>query len=186
MMREFWDLVGFVVTEPLKIGFKVVDETVELVDKVIDAPFKLFETQKDIEPCFGSPIFTEIGFGISGHSGIYIGKQRVIALNSKGGITENSLEEFTDHITTFNYEICVPYDNKHDWEIGFADAGARAIEKLGQSRNYHVLLDNCHQFTLGCLTGDFENSGNFLWMLKDEVQKKYGDRVVWRRWDWKK
>ncbi|WP_336990909.1 hypothetical protein [Bacillus toyonensis] len=186
MMREFFDLVGFVVMEPLKIAFKVVDETVESVDKVIDTPFKLFKAPKDIRPSCGTPVFTEIGFGISGHSGIYIGNSRIIALNARGEIIENTFEEFTSHITTFNHEIYIPYDNKQDWEIGFADAGARAIEKLGHSRNYHVLFDNCHQFISGCLTGDFENSCNFLWMLKDEVQKKYGDQVVWEKWDWKK
>ncbi|OJD42613.1 hypothetical protein BAU22_22410 [Bacillus sp. 4048] len=67
-------------------------------------------------------------------------------------------------------------------EIGFADAGARAraIEKLGQSRNYHVLFDNCHQFISGCLTGDFGDLCNFLRVLKDEVQRRYGDQVVWK------
>ncbi|MNE00608.1 hypothetical protein D3C80_930220 [compost metagenome] len=53
---------------------------------------------------------------------------------------------------------------------------------VGQTRSYNFLLDNCHQFTSGCLTGDFENSSNFLWMMKDEAKKTLSVNN-WRFWD---
>ncbi|KXY31498.1 hypothetical protein AT269_02250 [Bacillus cereus] len=90
------------------------DEVVESVDKVIDTPFKLFNEPKDIRPSFGTPVFTEIGFCVSGDSGIYIGNDEIIALNARGESNETTLEGFFSHITTFNYEICILYENKHD------------------------------------------------------------------------
>ena len=53
---------------------------------------------------------------------------------------------------------------------------------VGKSRDYNFIMDNCHQFTSGCLTGDFENADNFLWMLKDTAGEVLG-ADNWRLWD---
>ena len=53
---------------------------------------------------------------------------------------------------------------------------------IGAKRSYSWLLDNCHQFCAGCFTGDFDNSNNFLWMLKD-CAKKHLRADNWRHWD---
>lgn len=45
---------------------------------------------------------------------------------------------------------------------------------VGNSRNYNVLIGNCHQFTAGCLIGNLENRNNFLIFLKNEAQKRLG------------
>ncbi|MDR5000430.1 hypothetical protein [Brevibacillus parabrevis] len=143
-------------------------------------------TAKNIAPSYGSVVFTELGFGIAEHSGIFVGQNSIIHLNGQGLVERVSLEEFTNHITTFNHEIYVPCYSNRDWSIGFPIAGARATDNLESIRNYNVLLDNCHQFCAGCLTGDFDNANNFLWMLKDLVRKEHGESVTWRKWDWKK
>ncbi|MED3501851.1 hypothetical protein [Brevibacillus agri] len=141
---------------------------------------------KNIAPSYGSVVYTELGFGIAEHSGIFVGQNSIIHLNGQGVVELVSLEEFTNHITTFNHEIYVPCYSDRDWSIGFPMAVARAYDKLESIRNYNVLLDNCHQFCAGCLTGDFDNSNNFLWMLKDLVRQEHGEAVKWRKWDWKK
>ena len=43
-------------------------------------------------------------------------------------------------------------------------------------------MDNCHQFTAGCLTGNFEEAKNFLWMVKDASAEVLGSDN-WRHWD---
>lgn len=35
-------------------------------------------------------------------------------------------------------------------------------------------MDNCHQFSSGCITGNTENSDNFFWMLEDTLKRKVG------------
>ena len=67
--------------------------------------------------------------------------------------------------------------------VGSQQVANRALRKIGSRRDYNVIFDNCHQFCSGCLTGDFENSDNFLSMLKDTAQNTLGadDWRVWAR-----
>ena len=53
---------------------------------------------------------------------------------------------------------------------------------VGKRRNYNVILDNCHQFSSGCLSGNYENPHNFFWMVKYEA-KKYLHADQWRVWE---
>ena len=66
--------------------------------------------------------------------------------------------------------------------VGSDAAVNRAWEILGKKRDYNFLIDNCHQFSSGCLNGDFEYHLNFLWMLKDEAKKTIG-ATEWLLWD---
>ncbi len=68
--------------------------------------------------------------------------------------------------------------------VGSRQAAQRALEMVGRSRDYNLVLDNCHQFSSGCLTGNFENSDNFLWMLKETAKKIIGADDDWRKWTW--
>ena len=53
---------------------------------------------------------------------------------------------------------------------------------IGKSRKYGVLSDNCHQFTSGCITGDFENEDNLLFRLKGRACNELNVNE-WRVWD---
>ncbi|MEJ2676599.1 MAG: hypothetical protein P8011_15675 [Acidihalobacter sp.] len=66
--------------------------------------------------------------------------------------------------------------------VGSKKTADRAKSAVGKVRDYNFVLDNCHQFSAGCLTGDFDNSCNFLWMLKDETKNELGSDT-WRHWD---
>jgi hypothetical protein len=189
MLREFVDLVTFAVTEPIKIAVQLMDETVDTNVKkstLVSEPLKNQLIKNNNQPSYGSPIYTDIGFKVSGHSGIYVGNNRVIALNGRGNISKVTLSEFVSHPTTIYEHIYVPY-YRHSPEraIGFAMAGARAEEMLGKKRDYNMFIDNCHQFCSGCLTGDFENADNALWMLKHTVEKEHGDQIYWQKWKWR-
>lgn len=51
-------------------------------------------------------------------------------------------------------------------------------------REYNVILNNCHQFVAGCLHGRFDNSTNFLMMLKLEAGKLI-QANSWHAWEYK-
>lgn len=152
----------------------------EAMDKLRNRKMK----RLNLEPSFGSVIYTELGFGLMEHSGIYVSDGEIIDLSGTGNIRKVSFQEFTGHLTTVNHEIYVPCYDDLDSTISFPEAGQRALEIEGNFRNYNLILDNCHQFSAGCLTGDFENSNNFLWMLKDTAKRELGEDIVWKKWDW--
>lgn len=131
-----------------------------------------------VQPEIGSVVYCDLLFGYAEHSGIYIGDGEIVALEKDGRIVARSTSGFMDGTTAISI-----YVSCHDGHaVGSEAAARRAREMIGSHRDYNVILDNCHQFTAGCLTGNFENSNNFLWMLKDKSQQILGSDE-WRVWD---
>ncbi|WP_336769979.1 lecithin retinol acyltransferase family protein [Bacillus bombysepticus] len=149
-----------------------------------DWKYPKLNTELYPEPGLGAPIFCDLGFGYIDHSGIYIGNNEVVQLNGKGLIEKLSLEGFTINITTVNKKVVVPTDKYTHAPISFMDSYVRALEMVGSRRSYNMIIDNCHQFTTGCVTGDFEEQNNFLAFLKLTVSEQYGSDITWRRWYW--
>ena len=130
-----------------------------------------------VTPKPGSVVYCDLAFGYAEHSGIYVGNNRIVHLNSKGKIEKVSPKEFINGTTA----ISIYVSSSKGSSDGSDSVAERALRMVGREREYNVILDNCHQFSSGCLTGDFENSDNFLWMLKDTAKKQLGSNE-WRVW----
>lgn len=61
----------------------------------------------------------------------------------------------------------------------------RAKQMIGRQRDCHFLLDNCHQFISGCITGKFQNSDNYFWMVCYTIKMELnnGNSIEWLVWD---
>ena len=130
----------------------------------------------------GSVLYFEMAFGAAEHSGIYVGKGQVVELSGEGVIQKVPVSEFLSVPSIVDTAISIYVSSKDGHAVGSDAVARRARTMVGGSRNYNLILDNCHQFTSGCLTGDFENSDNFLWMLKDTAKESLG-ADEWRVWD---
>ncbi len=131
------------------------------------------------EPAIGSVVYCDLAFGSSEHSGIYIGNGKIVQLDKYGYIKEVSVSEFTEGTTSLSiYTGC-----KNGIPVGDVKFAERAIlYKIGiHKRDYNVILDNCHQFSAACISGDPDNANNFLWMLKYEFEQETGvdSWLVW-------
>lgn len=120
------------------------------------------------------------------HSGIYIGEYKIVSLSSKGKIinshaqiVEESTRKFIEGPLNSNRLIWVSC--RGESPVGDQKVAARARKIVGERRNYNVLRDNCHQFTSGCLTGDFENADKRFTSLKSTVADTLG-ADNWRIW----
>ncbi|NOP79586.1 hypothetical protein HNV23_08820 [Bacillus paranthracis] len=164
-----------------RTGGSTLDTAIMVAGTVSKINEYLERNEGNKEPQAGAMVYCMLG--PVEHSGIYIGYDRIVHLNGKGDIEVVTTEKFTDHITTFNKSILVPLD-KDGNAIGCKEVALRAISMIGTSRNYNILLDNCHQFSVGCITDDFETAGNYLWWVKDEFERKVEKSCRWGRWDW--
>lgn len=139
------------------------------------------EMKRRVLPVRGSVVYCDLtlGNGIAEHTGIYIGNDKIVHLNRHGFIEAVSPKQFISGPTT-GFNIYVSCEGES--AVGCDEVADFAELMIGQSRDYNVLIDNCHQFTAGCLIGNSENPNNFLWFLKDEAKKCLG-ADNWRLWD---
>lgn len=95
-----------------------------------------------------------------------------------GRIVSRTPEGFTKGTTAF----CIYVSCSGNHAVGSREAAERARDKIGCRRNYNVATDNCHHFSYGCLTGDFESSVVMLRQLKAECRETLGAES-WCVWD---
>jgi len=132
------------------------------------------------EPAIGSVVYCDLAFSFAEHSGIYLGNNEIMHLNSNGEIERVSPAGFTASTTAIS--IYVSCDG--DRPVGRSKVADRAItfEQNIQQKNYHLLFENCHNFTAACLTGDLTNGNSFLWLLKSTTGSCLGSDC-WRVWE---
>jgi hypothetical protein len=116
------------------------------------------------------------------HSGIYVGNGLIVHLDGSGVIEYVKPKEFLERLGGFNTAISIYVSCKNGSPVGSAEAANRAKSMVGKKRNYNLVMDNCHQFTAGCLSGNFENPCNFFTFLEDETRRRLGSNE-WRVWD---
>ena len=135
------------------------------------------------EPAIGSVLYCDLAFGLAAHSGIYIGDNTIVHLNGDGRVKTTLPDEFLDRLDGLNTAISIYVSCNDTTPVGSESTALRAINAIGNERSYNILFDNCHQFTTGCLTGDFNNNAsNFLWMLKMKADA-HTNANSWRVWD---
>lgn len=135
-----------------------------------------------VKPELGSVLYCDLLFGIAVHSGIYVGNNEIVHLDGSGRIELVSPDQFLNRLNGFNIAVSIYVSSYESEAIGNEKFAERALAMLGKKRAYNLLLDNCHQFTAGCISGDFENHVNYLWMLKNHCIK-YSDCNTWRVWE---
>ncbi len=156
----------------------LVKPLVNLAESFIDNTIR----DKVKSPRVGSVVYCDLTAGYGDHSGVYVGRNRIIHLNGDGKVESVSPKQFIDRLGGFNTAMSIYVSCEGLKPVGSKEVAERARSMRGKWRNYNVLMDNCHQFTAGCLTGDFNNANNFLWMLKGEVEECLGSDT-WRVWD---
>lgn len=145
---------------------------------------KIRYSSTSVEPGKGSPIYCDLGFGFVEHSGIYIGNFEAIQLNGRGLVEVVNLFDFTDNVTTTSRDVFFPLDKVDSVPIELEEAYDNALCKRGKLIKYNVVFNNCHKFTSGCLTGDFDQNNQLLDFMKCTTEQIYGKKIIWRRWDW--
>lgn len=142
----------------------------------VKSAFKNTDTK--VTPQKGSVLYCDLSFIIAEHSGIYVGDNRIVHLNGKGEIEAVSPAEFLSLFALQDiYVSCM-----ENSAVGSERVANHALSMVGKKRNYNLVMNNCHQFTTGCLTGNFENSSKLLTFLKMQAKDTLG-ADTWHLWD---
>ena len=134
------------------------------------------------KPVPGTPVYCNLAVEFE-HTGICIGDDKIVHLNGDGKIEIVSPRQFVARLDGLNPAISIYCASRNGKALGNASIAARARSMVNRRRNYHFLFDNCHQFTCGCLSGDFENPCNFFWMVEAEISDKLGS-FTWAEWNY--
>ncbi|PGH58236.1 hypothetical protein CRT60_09910 [Azospirillum palustre] len=138
--------------------------------------------RKTVYPKIGSIVYCDLALGFCEHSGVYVGNNEIVHLDGSGYVEIVSPEKFLNRLGGLNTAISIYVSCTETVSVGDVQTATRARAMIGKKRAYNVLLDNCHQFSSGCLTGNFNNTDNFLWMLKDRTRNTLGANS-WRVWN---
>ena len=169
---------------PQAIPVVLLNELAEQYDSPHRRKKNISDLSKDnVEPGVGSLIYCEL-FKME-HSGIYMGDHRIAQLNGKGKIEIVTPDIFTANSTTLDCDIFIPV-NADGQPITYYHASENAKRVIGQTRKYNLILNNCHQFCSGCITGDYENNNKLLLLTKKAFSRAVQQKVLWQRWDWQK
>lgn len=153
-------------------GVLLMNATSSLVDNCV---------RDKTRPVMGSIVFCDLAV-VAEHSGIYVGKGKIAHLDGSGNIEIVTARQFMKRLGGLNPALSIYVSCDDDGAVGSRSVAKRAKAMLGGERAYNLILDNCHQFTSGCITGDYGNSDNFLWMLKHTAEQEMG-ATCWRVWD---
>ena len=135
-----------------------------------------------VMPIKGSIVHCELVFGTSEHSGIYIGNNQIVHLNGDGDIESVSPKKFLNRLDGWNSAVSIYVSCDEEFPVGSYQIAKRAQDMIGKSRDYNVIDNNCHKFTAGCITGNFENS-HTSWTELKSLAKRECTANTWRVWD---
>lgn len=129
------------------------------------------------EPAYGGIVHCELLFGLTGHSGIYVGNGEIVHLDGDGIVIKSPAHAFLDRLNGLNSAISVCTDCMEMTPQGYPEAAERAKDETGKRYAYSLVNFNCHRFTARCLTG---KSCPDIWRLEQLNTFQKGDR--WRVW----
>lgn len=133
------------------------------------------------KPVIGSVLYCDLAL-IAEHSGIYVGKGKIAHLDGSGKIEIVTARQFLKRLGGLNPALSIYVSCNEETAVGSSRVAKLAKAMAGGERSYNVILDNCHQFASGCITGNFDNADNFLWMLKHTAEKEMS-ATSWRVWN---
>ena len=130
---------------------------------------EFFGTQCVLRP--GSIVACDLALGALDHTGIYIGRNRIVERNGDGNIKKVSIDEFINSSTSRTgvtlYAACA-----NGKVIASSEIANRARKAVGADPGYHIYSKNCHRLTAYLATGT-RHDITFFSELASVLDKKY-------------
>lgn len=154
---------------------------ISLLADIFDGTITTFFKDR-VTPKIGSIVYCDLVTLVE-HTGVYVGEGKIAHLDGDGFIELVSPNQFLRRLGGNNPAITIYVscqDTNAVGELLFA-IRARALE--GRKTNYNVLLNNCHKFTAGCITGEFNHNALTFSFLEFVVWSWIRRNKMWRAWE---
>ena len=163
---------GLILGNPIK-DLSVEKKLKEWTAKTIDAFFI-----HSVRPAIGSVVYCNLAV-VAEHTGIYVGRNKIVHLNGNGRIERVSPAKFCERFGGKNpsFTIFCPV-NGQGKAFGDKQVAEYALRSVGRVVNYNPAFNNCHCFTASCLEGEAKFCPSFA-ALEQLVAAKYGT-CQWR------
>jgi hypothetical protein len=123
---------------------------------------------------------------IADHTGIYVGRGKIIHRDGDGYLDEVSPEKFLARLDGRNCADTIYVATNAGCPLGgaYAARAARKALRDPDMQGYNLLFKNCHQFSCWCLTG--EKILPAFTALEVQLQRRYEmDYIAWYQWDFR-
>lgn len=101
----------------------------------------------------GTPVFCNFTFSIAEHTGICVG-DRIVHLDGTGKVCCSSPAKFLARLDGTNLSANIYYAaSAENTPLATAAIADRARQQIGRQLGYNLLTNNCHDFSIGCITG---------------------------------
>lgn len=121
----------------------------------------------------GALVFCDLAIKLE-HSGIFIGDKTIVELDGDGNIRKVDYSTFLND-SLFRTGINIfTFTDLSGRVLGSQSTSDRARFKVGEKVKYNLFFENCHKFSAGCMTGDFENFKVTFTQLLNLIRIKYG------------
>lgn len=131
-----------------------------------------------VKPKAGSVVKTRLMGGVD-HTGIYLGKDKIVELSGDGDIRIVSHKKFIKgdddsfaRMGIYMYVACAQDENGNCYALAAPDIARRARNSVGETRDYHLIFENCHMFTEYCINGK-RDGGGILISVKLALEEKF-------------
>ena len=126
-----------------------------------------------MRPAIGSLVYCNLGI-VAEHSGIYVGRNKIVHLSGDGHIEKVSAKEFCERFSGLNpsFTVFCP-TNWQGKSLGDKKVAEYALGRVGRIVNYNPAFNNCHCFTASCLERQARFCPSFA-ALEILVAAKYG------------
>ncbi|WP_460156310.1 lecithin retinol acyltransferase family protein [Pseudomonas sp. S2_H10] len=135
---------------------------------------EVFNTQKLLAP--GSIVACDLA-GNWDHTGIYVGRNRIVERNGDGTVKKVSVSDFMDS-SVIRTGISLFIACSKGKPISSPDIARRARAIAGHEPGYCLITNNCHKLTAFCATGVRHDITSFD-SLCSVLHKRFGP-IEWR------
>ena len=140
-----------------------------------------------VKPRVGSVLCCRLA-GAFEHSGVYVGRGRIIHRDGDGFLASVTPGEFIDRLEGLNpalyvYVAC-DEDCKPVGSSAIANRARAALRNPRQKKGYNLLTKNCHHFTQYCITGDEDNGiADFTFAKLERILRRELNMDKWVKWE---